>query len=131
LKLLLITVNPMYRLLFRCPLQAVDHRGGTLSVSSSRSLPCPAEPKLAQEHGAVGTVRSVRKAFATTAKNAGIKATPHILRHTAAAWAMQNGGDPWQVSGYLGMTVETLTMGLPTEGGGGHYGITGSAEPGS
>ena len=53
-------------------------------------------------------VRSVRKAFAPTAKNAGIRATPHILRHTAATWAMQNGGDPWQVSGYLGMTVEKL-----------------------
>ena len=53
-------------------------------------------------------VRSVRQAFATTAKNARIRATPHILRHTAATWAMQNGGDPWQVSGYLGMTVETL-----------------------
>jgi integrase len=53
-------------------------------------------------------VRSVRKAFATTTMKAGIKATPHILRHTAATWAMQNGGDPWQVSGYLGMTVEML-----------------------
>ena len=69
-------------------------------------MPCGAKTRArawCRRHGAVGA-----QAFATTAKNAGIKATPHILRHTAATWAMQNGGDPWQVSGYLGMTVETL-----------------------
>lgn len=34
--------------------------------------------------------------------------TPHTLRHTAATWAMQNGGDPWKLSGYLGMSLQTL-----------------------
>ena len=34
--------------------------------------------------------------------------TPHVLRHTAATWAMQNGGDLWQIAGFLGMTVEML-----------------------
>jgi len=55
-------------------------------------------------------VRSVRKGFASAVCAAGLRkaATPHILRHTAATWAMQNGGDPWQIAGYLGMTVETL-----------------------
>jgi integrase len=56
-------------------------------------------------------VRSVRKAFASSVKRSGIgeHVTPHILRHTAATWAMQNGGDLWQIAGYLGMTPEMLT----------------------
>jgi integrase len=55
-------------------------------------------------------VRSVRKAFAAAVKAAGLdgKITPHVLRHTAATWAMQSGGDLWQVAGFLGMTVEML-----------------------
>jgi integrase len=55
-------------------------------------------------------VRSVRKAFAAAVKAAGLngKITPHILRHTAATWAMQAGGDLWQIAGFLGMTVEML-----------------------
>jgi integrase len=50
-------------------------------------------------------VRSVRKAFAAAVKAAGLDGlgiTPHILRHTAATWAMQGGGDPWQIAGFLG-----------------------------
>ena len=35
--------------------------------------------------------------------------TPHTLRHTAATWLMQLGVDFWVASGYLGMTVATLT----------------------
>ena len=55
-------------------------------------------------------IRSVRKAFASAVKRSGIEqhVTPHILRHTAATWAMQNGGDLWQIAGFLGMTVEML-----------------------
>ena len=34
--------------------------------------------------------------------------TPHTLRHTAVTWALQNGADPWETAGYLGMTVEML-----------------------
>jgi hypothetical protein len=30
------------------------------------------------------------------------------LRHTAATWAMQAGGDLWSIAGFLGMTVEML-----------------------
>jgi integrase len=56
-------------------------------------------------------VRSVRKAFAMAVKAAGLDGagiTPHALRHTAATWAMQAGGDLWQIAGFLGMTVEML-----------------------
>jgi hypothetical protein len=34
--------------------------------------------------------------------------TPHILRHTAATWAMQRGLDVWAVAGWLGMSREVL-----------------------
>ena len=56
-------------------------------------------------------VRSVRKAFAAAVQAAGLDGlgiTPHALRHTAATWAMQSGGDLWQIAGFLGMTVEML-----------------------
>jgi integrase len=56
-------------------------------------------------------VRSVRKAFAAAVNAAGLagnEITPHALRHSAATWAMQAGGDLWQIAGFLGMTVEIL-----------------------
>ena len=34
--------------------------------------------------------------------------TPHTLRHTCATWLMQKGVEPWQVSGFLSMSTETL-----------------------
>jgi integrase len=33
---------------------------------------------------------------------------PHIFRHTAATWLMQAAADPWQSSGFLGMSMRTL-----------------------
>ena len=55
-------------------------------------------------------IRSVRKGFAAAVRAAGLDGTvtPHVLRHTAATWAMQNGADLWQAAGFLGMTVELL-----------------------
>jgi integrase len=54
-------------------------------------------------------VKSVRKAFARAAADAGLESvTPHTLRHTAASWAMQAGSDPYRAADFLGMTVETL-----------------------
>jgi integrase len=55
-------------------------------------------------------VASVRKSFASAVKAAGIERhiTPHICRHTAATWAMQQGSDIWEAAGYLGMSPELL-----------------------
>jgi integrase len=56
----------------------------------------------------------VRKGFTAAVKAAGLpntgpdRITPHVLRHTAASWAMQNGGDEAKIADYLGMTVEML-----------------------
>jgi integrase len=55
-------------------------------------------------------VLKVRKGFSAAVVAAGLdaKVTPHILRHTAATWMMQNGADLWEAAGFLGMTVEML-----------------------
>jgi integrase len=50
-------------------------------------------------------VKSVRKAFARAAADAGLKdVTPHILRHTAVSWAVQNGVDLYRIADFFGMT---------------------------
>jgi integrase len=55
-------------------------------------------------------VASVRKSFAAAVRAAGIDRhiTPHICRHTAATWAMQQGSDIWDAAGFLGMSQELL-----------------------
>jgi integrase len=57
-----------------------------------------------------GRVESIKKAFRTARGNANLSAdvTPHTLRHTAGTWLMQQGVEPWQAAGFLGMTVEML-----------------------
>ncbi|OSI68873.1 tyrosine-type recombinase/integrase [Bradyrhizobium canariense] len=55
-------------------------------------------------------VKSVKTAFKSAVRLAklGTGISPHTLRHTAATWLMQNGCDPWQAAGYLGMSVKML-----------------------
>jgi integrase len=54
-------------------------------------------------------VKSVRKAFSRAARAAGLEGvSPHVLRHTAASWAMQGGANVYATADFLGMTVETL-----------------------
>lgn len=54
-------------------------------------------------------VGDVDKAFARACAAVGIHGvSPHTLRHTCATWGMQNGADPWELCGMLGMTMETL-----------------------
>jgi integrase len=61
-------------------------------------------------------VASVRKSFAAAARAAGIDRhiTPHILRHTAATWAMQRGANVWHAAGWLGMSPEVLSVCMDT-----------------
>jgi integrase len=51
-------------------------------------------------------VRKLRHSWKTVAGGADDGA--HVLRHTAATWLMQARVDPFEASGYLGMSVEVL-----------------------
>jgi integrase len=55
-------------------------------------------------------IGQINKGFAAAVKAAGLgpDVTPHVLRHTAATWMMQNGAVLWSAAGFLGMSVEML-----------------------
>jgi integrase len=54
-------------------------------------------------------VASVKKAFGRAAADAGLAdVSPHVLRHTAITWAMQNGADPYVASDFFGVTRELI-----------------------
>ena len=54
-------------------------------------------------------IGDIKNGFAAACRRAGVEGvTPHVLRHTAATWLMQAGTAPWQASGFLSMTMETL-----------------------
>jgi integrase len=54
-------------------------------------------------------IGDIKKGFAAACQRAGLHdVTPHTLRHTCATWLMQKGTDPWQASGFLSMSMETL-----------------------
>lgn len=55
-------------------------------------------------------VQSVRKAFESARANAGLPehVIPHILRHSAITWAMQDGKPVAAVAGFFGVTVAEL-----------------------
>lgn len=55
-------------------------------------------------------VAMLKKSFPNAVKRAGLsKVTPHTLRHTAATWGIQRGVSIWEMAGFLGMSVETLS----------------------
>lgn len=55
-------------------------------------------------------VASNKKAFANLVYEEGLgdAVVRHSLRHTAVTWGMQAGVDIWELSGYVGMTVEMI-----------------------
>lgn len=54
-------------------------------------------------------IGDIKKGFASACQRAGLHdVIPHTLRHTCATWLMQKGTDPWQASGFLSMSMETL-----------------------
>ncbi|MCF3934303.1 tyrosine-type recombinase/integrase [Acuticoccus sp. M5D2P5] len=55
-------------------------------------------------------VKSTKQAFARarTAARLGSDVTQHTLRHTAITWAMQNGADKWEVSGFFGVSLPVV-----------------------
>ena len=54
-------------------------------------------------------IKDIKKGFeAACAREALDGVTPHVLKHTAITWAMQNGADLWEASGFFATSLETL-----------------------
>jgi len=53
-------------------------------------------------------IKKLRRSWDRVTNEAGIRATPHTLRHTRATWLMQAGIEPWEAAGHLGMSLEML-----------------------
>jgi len=53
-------------------------------------------------------VLRVSKGYAAVSKAAGVKSSPHVLRHTAATWAMQGGARTWDAAEFFGMSEKVL-----------------------
>ena len=60
------------------------------------------------EHGRE-KVGSVKKGFAAACVRSGIKATPHMLRHSAAVWMAEAGTPMPQIARFLGHTDSRIT----------------------
>ena len=54
-------------------------------------------------------VNSVKKGIAAAARRAGVKCSPHVLRHTAAVWMAESGVPMSEVAQYLGHTDSRTT----------------------
>ncbi len=54
-------------------------------------------------------IGDLKKGFSAACKKANLfDVTPHVLKHTAITWAMQNGVDPWQAAGFFATSLPTL-----------------------
>jgi integrase len=54
-------------------------------------------------------IGDIKKGFGAACARAGLQdATPHVLKHTAITWAMQNRIDLWQAAGFFATSVPTL-----------------------
>jgi len=54
-------------------------------------------------------IKRIKHGFRNAAERAGLKGvTPHVLRHTAVTWQLQEGISPWDVAGMVGMTEEVV-----------------------
>ena len=54
-------------------------------------------------------IGDIKKGFAAACLRAGVDdVTPHVLKHTAITWAMQNRIDLWQAAGFFATSVPTL-----------------------
>ena len=60
------------------------------------------------EHGRE-KVASIKKGFAAACRRAGVKATPHMLRHSAAVWMAEAGTPMTQIAKFLGHTDSAIT----------------------
>jgi integrase len=55
-------------------------------------------------------VKKLRRSWDTACRQAGLgdDVLPHTLRHTAVTWRLRAGEPPWQVAGFVGMSLAML-----------------------
>lgn len=108
--------------------RGVLHRKGGAEAETKKARPTVAiEPRLLRQlrawhaadmangqtrviHYNQHRVAKLRRSWDSARTRAGLgpDVTPHTLRHTATTWLLRSGRDPWQVAGYVGMTLDTL-----------------------
>lgn len=55
------------------------------------------------------SIKDIKRSWATAVRDAGLShVPPHVLRHTALTWAMQEGASIPDAAGFFGMSTETL-----------------------
>ena len=54
-------------------------------------------------------VMSVKKGVGAAGRKAGVKCSPHVLRHTAAVWMAEDGVPMQQIAQYLGHNDSSTT----------------------
>lgn len=61
-------------------------------------------------HFAGKPIKKERRSWNSACRHAGLgtEVVPHIMRHTSITWAMQNGADLWEASGFYGVSIEVL-----------------------
>lgn len=95
----------------RIPARLVGHLRRWRKIDAAAKRREGAPPILAVIHDESGrAIREQRKSWSWVRERAGLgaDAVPHILRHTAVTWAMQQGADLWEAAGFFGMSPEIL-----------------------
>jgi len=102
----LITLNPIDRVQ-TSKYRAVVPMNGQLRATLEEAK-AGAMSDYVIEHG-LNKVGSVKKGFAAACARAGLKATPRMLRHSAAVWMAKAGVPPTQVAQFLRHTDSRIT----------------------
>jgi integrase len=102
----LITLNPVDRVQtskYRATVPMNAQLRATLEEAKAGAL-----SDYVIEHG-LEKIGSVKKGFAAACARAGIKATPHMLRHSAAVWMAEQAVPMTQIAQFLGHTDSRIT----------------------
>lgn len=102
----LITLNPRDRVQtskYRATVPINDQLYGTLIEAKEGAI-----GEFVIEYGGA-QVKSVKKGFAAACERSGVKASPHMLRHSAAVWMAENGVPMSQIAKFLGHSNSLIT----------------------
>jgi len=102
----LITLNPIERVQtskYRATVPMNDQLRAALLEAKAGAL-----SDYVVEHGRE-RVGSIKKGFAAACQRSGVKATPHMMRHSAAVWMAEQGIPMTQIARFLGHSDSRIT----------------------